>query len=600
MAIDTKLNTVENGISGIRDAIQNINSNMGKGHINTLDDDIEKLSNQNNYIHYVTINPTILKSLNSDDVTIEDYSNLGSTKTRGVIAIPLKDGYKCAASFTINENSPLQYGTGTMSNTPTPGIDINWIETSGWITSGSKTNTYSITSNTKYLYLIATYINGNTGIPTFEEFISNITFSLIVYSKDGENIEYEYVGPNYTTISVNNFINNQDIKSIMIPDTVVTISSSVFQGCNNLSNINLENIKTVNSTAFRNGFKNVDVVVNMPNLTNMKYGVFYESSIIKVENLGKITSIPNRWTIYDVTMGTFSGCKKLESVVLPDTLRTIGSDAFKNCTNLKSINFPTSITTINISAFENCTNLEIDLNLPNLTTMTGERVFKNSGITSISSLGHISTMYYSPESNGPFQGCTKLTEVTLPNELIDVNGPWFRDCTLLTTLHWNSNNVTRVNRTFWNTRLEIEDLSLPSLTYLGPWSFSDTRIKKVSNLGSITTLDESSGSYNSSPFYNCRLLEEITLPATFTNFKRRSFKNCISLNKVIMLCTTPPTTVATISYMFEGATAAYNACKFYVPYSEDHSILTAYQTATNWSAVASRIFELNPDGSIPT
>lgn len=493
MAIDTKLNTVENGVSGIRDAIQNINSNMGKGHINTLDNDIEKLSNQNNFIHKV------LKQAVTETTTDPD--------------------------------------TGE-ETTEVTGYD---------------------------------YVN-----------------------------QSEYVGPNYTAIPASKYINNTELSEVIIPDSVTTINNYVFRGCTNLSYINLENIKTINTMAFENCFKNVSFSINDPNLTSIGSGVFYGSGIVKIENLGKITSIPNHVWADSAYKGAFAYCNKLENVVLPNTLKTIGSYAFYNCTNLKTIDLPSTITTINESIFLNCTKLEIDVNLPNLTSMTGPAVFKNSGIKSVSSLGHISTMYSGAGSSSAFYNCTKLTEVTLPDEMINLKAPWFLNCTALTTIHWNSNNITRIDQTFQNTRLEIDDLSLPSLTYLGHSSFINCRIKKISNLGSITAINEYSSSYTSSPFYNCTLLEEITLPSTFTSFSRRSFGKCTSLNKVIMLCTTPPTTVATISSMFENATAAYNACKFYVPYSEDHSVLNAYQTATNWSAVASRIYELNSDGSIPT
>jgi hypothetical protein len=39
---------------------------------------------------------------------------------------------------------------------------------------------------------------------------------------------------------------------------------------------------------------------------------------------------------------------------------------------------------------------------------------------------------------------------------------------------------------------------------------------------------------------------------------------------------------------------------FYVPYSSDHSVLDAYKAASGWSTYASKIYELNPDGTIPS
>ena len=44
--------------------------------------------------------------------------------------------------------------------------------------------------------------------------------------------------------------------------------------------------------------------------------------------------------------------------------------------------------------------------------------------------------------------------------------------------------------------------------------------------------------------------------------------------------------------------ALYGTYPIYVPYSDDHSVLNAYKSA--WSSYASRIKELNEDGTVPT
>lgn len=58
----------------------------------------------------------------------------------------------------------------------------------------------------------------------------------------------------------------------------------------------------------------------------------------------------------------FSGCKKLEKVILNDGIREIGNYSFSNCENLKHIILPSSIETIGENAFLNCKNLTIYCN----------------------------------------------------------------------------------------------------------------------------------------------------------------------------------------------------------------------------------------------
>lgn len=54
----------------------------------------------------------------------------------------------------------------------------------------------------------------------------------------------------------------------------------------------------------------------------------------------------------------FAGCTELTTVILPDTLATIGDDAFSGCTSLRGILIPESVNVIGARAFYGCTSLE--------------------------------------------------------------------------------------------------------------------------------------------------------------------------------------------------------------------------------------------------
>lgn len=57
--------------------------------------------------------------------------------------------------------------------------------------------------------------------------------------------------------------------------------------------------------------------------------------------------------------GAFLNCTALETVELPGTVTSIGSNAFKGCTNLTKITIPASVTAIQTTSFSNCPNLTI-------------------------------------------------------------------------------------------------------------------------------------------------------------------------------------------------------------------------------------------------
>lgn len=120
--------------------------------------------------------------------------------------------------------------------------------------------------------------------------------------------------------------------------------------------------------------------------------------------------------------GACSGCKNLQSVFLPSTIKTIGANAFSNCSNLKEINLPEGLTSIGKRAFDDCGRLE-NIILPNSLTSVGEYAFW--GCHSISKIvipGNLKTIEL-----GTFFNCTNLQEIEIKEGATKINGS-FRHC----------------------------------------------------------------------------------------------------------------------------------------------------------------------------
>lgn len=79
-------------------------------------------------------------------------------------------------------------------------------------------------------------------------------------------------------------------------------------------------------------------------------------------------------------------------------------------------------------------------------------------------------------------------------------------------------------------------------------------------------------------------VKKLFIPASVTKINTTSFAYNYLCEEIHLYPTVPPTLGN--SNAFNGTTGT-----FYVPYSADHSILEAYQTATNWSTYASRMQE---------
>ena len=96
-------------------------------------------------------------------------------------------------------------------------------------------------------------------------------------------------------------------------------------------------------------------------------------------------------------------------------------------------------------------------------------------------------------------------------------------------------------------------------------------------------------------FRECTSLPFIEFPGSVTSIGDACCYGCSSLETVVMRPTTPPAL---------GSDSVFGYChanlKIYVPYSADHSILNAYKSATYWSNLSGKLYELDENGNIPT
>lgn len=88
---------------------------------------------------------------------------------------------------------------------------------------------------------------------------------------------------------------------------------------------------------------------------------------------------PNLKTLHTLSFGY---CDGLKFIAMPNTLTEIASNAFVGCTNLDNIQFPKKLTKIGHHAFADCTNLR-NVDIPGLVTDIEEYAFKDCNVKSI-------------------------------------------------------------------------------------------------------------------------------------------------------------------------------------------------------------------------
>ena len=170
-----------------------------------------------------------------------------------------------------------------------------------------------------------------------------------VEDRDLQIPEYiEAYGESYRVVEIGDdvFAWNTSIRTVTLPPSLQTIGKRVFQGCDSLVSINLENVKKIGADAFNSCdlLKSVDLS-SLFFIDEHTFSSCYALESVKISE--KTTSIG-----YDA----FWYCERLFSVVIPDGVESIGDNAFENC-GLRKLTLGKNVKTIGDNAFASCSDL---------------------------------------------------------------------------------------------------------------------------------------------------------------------------------------------------------------------------------------------------
>lgn len=216
------------------------------------------------------------------------------------------------------------------------------------------------------------------------------------------------------------------------------------------SEIPLEVDESTRWTWNSGGLDSVYIGRNITSQMGYSDSLFGDSGAESVVFGSKVTAIP-AFLFYDTYQHESSHLKK---AVIPDNVKSIGSDAFRNtalesitafgaktigssafegCKKLKSVEFSDSLETIGYGAFSYCSALA-DFVLPENSHCLREirgRAFE--GCTSLKSFtipqGVISI------GSGAFSGCNALETINIPQGVIEIGSSAFQDCSALEAIN---------------------------------------------------------------------------------------------------------------------------------------------------------------------
>ena len=308
-----------------------------------------------------------------------------------------------------------------------------------------------------------------------------------------------------TLINSGAFQNCKALKKPELPDSLVRIGGNAFTGCNSLqyttaysNNATLSYFgSTKNPYMVLAGARNVGTTVQIHQNTK----IIGEEAMDALSNLQTLT-LPDG--VVSIGGRAFAECTALTSVSLGSSLQFIGRNAFYYCPNLQSVTIPDSVDCIDYGAFQSCTSLA-EIIIPEGVTQLRERAFMNcislNKVSVPSSLTHLDTYVFygctgltgqylgntaNPKlillrvpntaitkftfdantkfiNSYAFQGCTKLTELTLPEGILTIGGGAFSGCSGLQTVTI-PNSITMIGDGTFTGCGSLRRLTLPFIS----------------------------------------------------------------------------------------------------------------------------------------
>ena len=211
------------------------------------------------------------------------------------------------------------------------------------------------------------------------------------------------------------------LTKLIIPASVMEIGEYAFAGCSGLTDIWAQERRNW-----------LGVLGNYRSKGNCLIKESVRQLVLGCKN----SVIPADGSVTGIAMAAFFGCSALASITIPNNVISIGKEAFKGCAGLKRIVIPNSVVLIGEEAFADCSGLT------SIVVQEGNRQYYSKGDCIIERttqkliLGCKTSVIPADGSvasigDWAFSGCSRLTNITIPNGVTSIGNRAFNGCSEL-------------------------------------------------------------------------------------------------------------------------------------------------------------------------
>jgi hypothetical protein len=367
--------------------------------------------------------------------------------------------------------------------------------------------------------------------------------SLIIYPAKKTATSYA-IPATVTSIENYAFYNNTSLTSVNLPVSVTDIGTFAFASCSNLVSVSPGGgVTTIHDRAFQGCSK----LESFPTGSVVTFGgyVFYEcakfvsSDISSAVTLGDsafygckgITSIVIPDSVTSMGYHVFNGCSSATSISIGKGVTILNQNVFASCSHVTSVTIPDNVETISIEAFSYCTGLS-EIYIGNgTTTLYGDAFRQCTGITQVYIGTGLTSLLYT--SSNPFSAVTFYNHngsETIDQTVDNLKGALFvkKSSKLCIAskgvcgddMTWAYDYAT--DTLSINGSGDMTDYTVGEGTH-APWERYKTTAKALTATGGITSI----GDY---AFYEFAVLASVTLPGTVTTYGTDAFYGTTALD----------------------------------------------------------------------